>query len=106
MFIAENLVTWRSKKQVVVARSGVEAEYKVMAHTTCKLKWINNLLRELHVKFSEPLIMFCNNQAAAHIGKNPLYHERTKHIEVDFHFIREVVMKDKICTPYIKSTGK
>ena len=81
MFIAGNLVTW-SKKQVVVARLSVEVEYRGIAHIACELKWIKNLLRELHVKFNEPLTVFCDNQEAAHITKNPLYHERTKHIEV------------------------
>ena len=104
VFIARNLVTWRSKKQAVVARSSAEVEYRGMSLTTCELKWIKNLLRELHVKLNELLIMFCDNQAAAHIAKNPLYHERTKHIELDCHFIREVVMKGEVCTPYIKST--
>ena len=47
--------------------------------------------------------MFYDNQVAMHISKNPLYHEKTKHIEVDFHFIKEVVMEDEVCTPYSKS---
>ena len=55
------------------------------------------------MKFNEPLTMLCHNQAAMHITKNPLYHERTKHIEVDYHFIKEVVMKGEFCNPYIKS---
>ena len=56
------------------------------------------------MKFNEPLTIFCDNQAATHIAINPLYHERTKHIEVDCHFIKEVVMRGEVCTPYIKST--
>ena len=56
------------------------------------------------MKYSEPLSMFCDNQLATHIAKNPLYHEKTKHIKVDCHFIKEVVMRDKVFTPYIKST--
>ena len=95
MFVVGNLVTSRSKKQLWLLDQVTKAEYGGMAHTTCELKWIKNLLRELHVKFNEPLTMFCDNQAAMHIAKNPLYHERTKHIEVDYHFIREVVMKGK-----------
>ena len=77
-----------------------------MTHSACELKWIKNLLRELHVKFNEPLTIFCDNQAAMHIAINPLYHYRTKRIEVDCHFIREVVMRCEVCTPYIKSTEK
>ena len=69
-----------------------------------ELNWIKNLLRELQGKFSKPLTTFCDNQATMHIAKNPLYHERTKHNDVDCHFIKEVVMKGEVCTPYIKST--
>ena len=104
VFIVGNLVTWTSKKQTVVARSSAKVEYKGMAHTTCELEWIKNLLRELHVKFNKPLTMFCDNQAIAHIAKNPLYHERTTHIEVNCHFIRKVIMKGEVYTSYIKST--
>ena len=104
MFVVGNLVTWRSKKQVVVTRSSVEVEFRSMAHIACDLKWIKNLLQELHMTFNEPLTMFCDNQAATHIAKNPLYHERTKYIEVDCHFIREMMMKGEVCTLYIKST--
>ena len=106
MFLVGNLVTWRSKKQVVVVRSSTEAEYLGMAHTACELKWIKKLLREWLVKFNEPHTMLCDNQAVMHIIKNPLYHERTKHIEVDYHFIKKVVMKDEICNPYIQSIGQ
>ena len=72
-----------------------------MVHIACELKWIKNLLRELYVKFNEPLIMLYENQVVMHITKNPLYHETTKHIEVDYHFIREVMMKGEICNLYI-----
>lgn len=75
-----------------------------MAHTACELIWIINLLRKLHIKFKGPLVMYCDNQAATHLAKNPVYHEKTQHIEVDCHFLRKIVMKGEVITLYIKFT--
>jgi len=84
-----NLISWRSKKQTVVARSSTEAEYRAMAHATCELLCLKHLLEEL--KFCElgPMELKCDNQSALYLSSNPVFHERTKHIEVDCHFIRE-----------------
>jgi hypothetical protein len=88
-FVCENLVTWRSKKHNVVARSSAEVEYRAMILTVSELIWIKQLLGELEIKHQAPMKMFCDNQAARHIVSNPVLHERTKHIEVDCHFVRE-----------------
>lgn len=88
----------RSKKHNVVARSGVEAEYKAMEHTVCELMWIQKLLQELGISFEKHIAIYCNNQVAIHIANNPIFHQRTKHIEMDYHF-----MSKKAITPYIKS---
>lgn len=93
------MVTWKSKKHSIVVRSTVEIEYKAMTRTTCELIWIRNQLRELHLKFEDALIMFCD-----HIAKNLVYYEKSKHIEIDFYFVREFVIKGEASTPYIKST--
>ena len=79
------MITWRSKKQTVVARSSVEAEYRAMAHTLCELMWIKHLLEELRFVVKLPMTMHCDNQATIYIASNPVFHERTKHIEVDCH---------------------
>jgi hypothetical protein len=96
-------VTWRCKKQAVVARSSAEAEYRSMAHTACEMMWVKALLEEFGFTYSAPMDMYCDNQAAIFIASNPVFHERTKHIEVDCHFIREAVLSKKISTPYVKS---
>ena len=100
-FIGGNLVTWRSKKQSVVARSSIEAKYCVMARTTCELTWLRTILQEfgLLVQGSTPL--YCDNQAAIHIASNPVFHERTQHIEVDCHFIHSKVESNDIVTPFV-----
>ncbi|KAK4386771.1 Retrovirus-related Pol polyprotein from transposon RE2 [Sesamum angolense] len=103
-YVGGNLVTWRSKKQTTVARSSAEAEYRVMAHTTSEILWLKNLLKELGFMYDDPVPMHCDNQAAIHIASNPIVHERTKHVEVDCHFVREAVMSQKICTPFTPSS--
>jgi hypothetical protein len=96
-------VTWKSKKQTVVARSSAEAEYRAMAHTTSELMWLQHFLCEIGFSPPTPIPLFCDNQAAIHIASNPVFHERTKHIEVDCHFIRDKILSNDISTPYMKS---
>ncbi|KAJ4819483.1 Copia protein [Rhynchospora pubera] len=86
-FVGGNLVTWRSKKQPVVARSSAEAEYRAMASTTSEVIWLKQLMHDIGVPCDYPIPMFCDNQAARHIANNPVFRERTKHIEIDCHFI-------------------
>ncbi|KAM1091216.1 hypothetical protein ACFX2J_018527 [Malus domestica] len=102
-FVGGNLVTWRSKKQSVVARSSAEAEYRAMASTACELIWLKSLLFDLGFHSKEPISMFCDNQAAMHIASNPVFHKRTKHIEVDCHYVRAQVQANIINTHYTHS---
>ena len=102
-FVGGNLVTWKSKKQNVTARSSAEAEYRAMASTASELTWIKQLLTDMGITNHSPMKMFCDNEAARHIASNPVFHERTKHIEVDCHFIREKIQSKEIETPFVKS---
>ncbi|KAL0323604.1 UNVERIFIED_CONTAM: Secreted RxLR effector protein [Sesamum angustifolium] len=97
-YVGGNLVTWRSKKQITVATSSAETGFRAMAHTTSEILWLKNLLKELGFTYDDPIPMHCDNQAAIHIASNPIFYERTKHIEVDCHFVREAIMSQKICT--------
>ncbi|XP_020262584.1 uncharacterized protein LOC109838556 [Asparagus officinalis] len=90
-FIGGNLVIWRSKKQ---SRSSAEAEYRAIAHTACEMIWLQKLLTKL--SFTGPMPMHCDNQSAIYIAKNPVFHERIKHIEVDCNFVRDVWGKKAI----------
>lgn len=72
-----------------------------MASTTCELVWIIGLLKDMGTKLDGPASMFCDNQAALHIVSNPMYHERTKHIEIDCHLVRKKIMADVIKTMHI-----
>ncbi|CAH9100668.1 unnamed protein product [Cuscuta europaea] len=93
-------VSWRTKKQATVSRSSAEAEYRSMASLTCELIWLRNLLRSLGVTHSGPARLYCDNQAALHIASNPVYHERTKHIELDCHFIRDHIQSGTVAPSY------
>lgn len=90
-YVWGNLVTWRSKKQSVVSRSSAEAEFRALALGICEGIWLKRLLGELGVFTEGSIQMFCDNQAAISIAKNPVHHDRTKHIEIDRHFITEKI---------------
>ena len=103
MFIGSNLISWKSKRQDVVARSSVEAEYRAMALTTCELIWLKHLLQKLRFGKDEQMKLICDNQAALHFSSNLVFHERTKHIEVDCHFIREKIASGCMTTSFVNS---
>ena len=89
MFFDRNLVIWRSKKQKVVALSSTEIEFRGMTKWVCELLWIKRLLTKLGFAFASEMDLFCDNKAAIAISQDPVQHDRTKHVEVDQHFIKE-----------------
>lgn len=99
-------VSWKTKKQGVVSRSSAEAEYMSMALTLCELKWIIQLMQSLDIRQLAPTSMYCDNQAALHIAANPVFHERTKHVEVDCHFIRDAVQDGSLVTRHVRTTNQ
>jgi hypothetical protein len=105
-FLGGNLVTWHNKKQNVVARSTAEAELRAMAHGVCEVLWLKFLVSELGLFQSKPLMLYCDNKAALDIAHNPVQHGRTKHIEIDRHFIKENLDRGIICMPHVSSSDK
>lgn len=96
-------VSWKSKKQSIISRSSAEAEYRAMATTVSEVLWFRWLLTELDAPQDGPTIVLCDNNAARHITNNPVFHERTKHVEMDCYFVRERVESKEISPTYIKS---
>ena len=95
------MVTWRSKKHNVVARSSAEAEFRAVAHGIREIMWIRRLLEELKMTGSSPMKLYCDNKAAISVAHNPVLHDHTKHVEVDKHFIKEKVDNGLVCMTYI-----
>ncbi|PKI56553.1 hypothetical protein CRG98_023079 [Punica granatum] len=95
-------VSWKTKKQTTVSRS-IAILTTLMAATVSKIIWLRSLLSSLGVEMDQPTRLFCDNQAALHIAANPVFHERTKHIEIDYHFIREHIQSGLIATAHIST---
>ena len=95
VYLGHNPITWSVKKQLTVSRSSTEAEYKALASASAELCWLCALIKDLGIYLYDPPILWCDNVSALAIASNPVFHARTKHIEVDFHFVKErVVRKD------------
>jgi hypothetical protein len=106
IYVFGNLVSWRSKKQSVVARSSAEAEYRAIAVCMCEILWVQKIMRELRLAISTPTCLYNDGQSAIEITKNPVQHDRTKHIEIDRHFIKEKMVKGEILLSYINSKNQ
>ncbi|GJV20114.1 ribonuclease H-like domain-containing protein [Tanacetum coccineum] len=91
VFLDDNLLTWSSKRQDTLSRSSAEAEYRGVANVVAETSWIRNLLRELHTSLFTATLVYCDNVSAVYMYANPVQHQRTKHIEIDIHFVRDKV---------------
>jgi histone deacetylase 1/2 len=91
VFLGENLISWTARKQPTVSRSSTEAEYKALANATAEMIWVQKLLTELGISHPSRALLWCDNIGAKYLAANPIFHARTKHIEIDFHFVRERV---------------
>ena len=84
-------MSWSARKQATVSRSSTEAEYKALANATAEVIWVQNMLTELGLSHPRAASLWCDNLGATYLTANPVFHARTKHIEIDYHFVRERV---------------
>ncbi len=84
-------VTWTSKKQLTVALLSTEVEYRGVAMATCEVAWLSKLLGNLGLHVDKHVVIYCDNLSSIQLARNPMFHARTKHIEVHYHFITEKV---------------
>ncbi|KAM1260029.1 hypothetical protein ACFX2J_039256 [Malus domestica] len=103
VFLGSNPISWSSKKQQTVSRSSTEAEYRAMSSTAAELDWIQQLLTFLHIHLSCAPVLFCDNLSAIALSFNPVQHQRTKHIEIDVHFVRERIAQKKLLVQFVSS---
>lgn len=103
ILLGNNAISWKTKKQTTVARSSCEAEYRSMANVVCELLWITYILQDFHIKPSLPIPLWCDNKSALQIASNPVYHKRTKHIEIDCHVVRDKCREEFIKPQHVPS---
>ncbi|RVW78751.1 Retrovirus-related Pol polyprotein from transposon RE1 [Vitis vinifera] len=103
IYLGNNLVSWSAKKQPTVSRSSCEFEYRALAMTAAKLLWLTHLLHDLKVPIPQQPLLLCDNKSAIFLSSNPVSHKRAKHVELDYHFLRELVVVGKLRTQYVPS---
>ncbi|KAI0511939.1 hypothetical protein KFK09_012573 [Dendrobium nobile] len=100
-FLGKSLISWQVKKQTTVARSSTEAEYRSLATEAAEVIWLRRLLEDFHIPQTAPTIIYCDNTSAITLANNPVYHARTKHIDVDCHFIRSSIQDKHLSVHHI-----
>ena len=100
VFLGDNLISWSTKRQPTVSKSSAEAEYRGVANAVSETCWIRNLLLELHCPISTATLVYCDNVSAVYLAGNPVHHQRTKHIEIDIHFVRKKVKRGDVRVLY------
>jgi hypothetical protein len=103
VFLGSNLISWNARKQNIVSRSSTEAEYKAIADTTTEIMWVQTLLKELNLPSPSAAMLWCDNIGAKYLSANPVFHGRSKHIEVDYHFVRERVFRKLLNIDFVSS---
>ena len=103
VYLGNNLISWGCKQQQTVACSSTEAEYKAFSNAATEIQWIKSLLTDLCVPIAHSSILWCDNIEATYLTNNPLFHARTKHIEIDFHYVRDQVLRGQLHVQFVST---
>ncbi|GJS68654.1 ribonuclease H-like domain-containing protein [Tanacetum coccineum] len=106
VFLNDNLISWSSKRQHVISRSSAEAEYHGVTNAVAETAWVRNLLRDLLVPLRSATLVYCDNVSAVYLSSYPVQHQRTKHIEIDIHFVRDFVATGHVRVLHVPSRYK
>lgn len=103
VFLGNSPIIWSAKKQLIVARSSFEVEHRALATIAIELCWIRMILKDLGVYLAIPPSLWCDNISTLALASNPIFHARTKHIEVDYHYIREKGLSKELKVNFIST---
>jgi hypothetical protein len=106
VFLGGNPVSWSYKRQPVVSRSSAEAEYRAVANGVAEASWLRQLLAELHSPLARSTLVYCNNVSAVYLSTNPVQHQRTKHVDIDLHFVRDRVAIGDVRVLHVPTTSQ
>lgn len=106
IFLGSNLLVWSAKKQEVVSRSSAEFEYRSLANAATDIVWLQSLCKELSISVNPTSLLWCDNKSAIALASNPVFHARTKHIEIDVHFVREKVLAKVLQVGHVPSADQ
>ncbi|XP_021774358.1 uncharacterized protein LOC110738302 [Chenopodium quinoa] len=104
VYLGDNLVLWTAKRQANLSRSSAEAEYRGVANVVAEICWLRNLLLELHCPIRRASLVYCDNISVVYLSCNPIQHQRTKHIKMDIHFVRDKVALGEIKVLHVPSS--
>jgi hypothetical protein len=103
VFLGSKLISWNARKQNTMSRSSTEAEYKAIADETAEVMWVQTLIKELNIASPKAARLWCDNIGAKYLSSNPVFHVRSKHIEVDYYFVRERVFRKLLIVDFVSS---
>jgi len=105
VILGQSLISWHIKKQDIISCSSAEAEYHAMEMTTCEITWLLALLFDLGFTKQQllPVELLCDNMATLHIARNPVFHKRSKHIEVDCHYVHDKITAGILKTAHVST---
>lgn len=103
VYYGGNLISWSSKRQATISRSSAEAKYRGLANAVAETCWLRQLLNELHRPPCRATLVYCENISSVYLSSNPVQHQRTKHIEIDLHFVRDKVSLGEVKVLHVPS---